>query len=653
MNPSISFLLFLFCFSSSLYAQKFSTEWGKVGMPEVQLTTYDKDPEAEAVVLYDIGESRFVRGDRGFDIVFDRRRRIKVLSRAGLDYAQVEIPWYADGYGKTEKITDIEALTYNFENGQLNKRAVEPDQIFTEQKNERWQVKKFAFPDVREGSIIEYRYRLTTPFIFNLPDWEFQSRIPTIHSQYVLRLVPFYEYVFIAQGLTRFSHQSSQPDQGLKRQVGGIEFHDMVHTYVMKDVPAFRDEAYITSVNDYIMKLDFQLAKVHQLSGAEQEIMTTWPKLNESLLKHEKFGKYLKQAEKLAEKILVGELMTVGALPEDPIKSLINRYKARCNWNGQQGHYATKSAKNFWEQKSGNTAEINLFLVALLRAAGVNARPVISSTRNHGQIQTNYPFEHLFNYVLVLVDTGNGMFLTDATDPLLMYDRIPAKCINGKGLVVDDKEVTWVNLQNSRISKDLRTFELKPQPTSQSIELALSIKATDYDARAYKQAYEDQPAKIRAAMEARGMEVAEVETQHYGQPELPYLIKLTGSLPLEMIGKQLIIKPFLDFPMQKNRLTQKSRNYPVDFVYARMENFTSTIYIPEGYEVLSLPAPYIQADDLVEISLMFQRKEDKIIAGGTYSFKKPVYSPQEYTRIKAHLDAIVQKFNEPLVFQQR
>jgi len=48
-------------------------------------------------------------------------------------------------------------------------------EIFDEETSEKWRQKKFAMPQVKVGSIIEYQYLLTTPFMYNLPNWKFQG----------------------------------------------------------------------------------------------------------------------------------------------------------------------------------------------------------------------------------------------------------------------------------------------------------------------------------------------------------------------------------------------------------------------------------------------------------------------------------------------
>ena len=283
--------------------QDFPKELGKICNEEYELKQYSQDKNAEALVLFDIGKSYFVRTESSFDVVFERTTRVKIFSEAGIKWAEVKIPFYQEG-NIYENVYDLEAYSYNYENGHIIKTPVNLSNTFDEKISNYWNIKKFAIPNVKEGTIIEYKYKINSQYIFNLRDWEFQWKIPVLYSEYEVKMIPFYEYSWLLQGANKFDSQTSYVDKGLSRQFGPITFNDMVHKYIMKDVSAFDDEEYITSINDYIIKLDFQLSKINYFNGAKVDIITTWENMNKELLKHKDFGKYIEKSEKLATKLL-------------------------------------------------------------------------------------------------------------------------------------------------------------------------------------------------------------------------------------------------------------------------------------------------------------------------------------------------------------
>src|ERR1035437_1076962 len=193
------FVLIASCLFRTSMAQDFSREFGKISTEELQLKRYEKDTTAEAVILYDMGKSYFTETNNGFDMIFERKTRIKILTKAGLDKAEFLISYYK-GNENEEKILEIKGNTYNLENGEVKITALNPNNTFNEKYSEHWHNRKIAMPDVRIGSVIEFSYKILSPYIFNLRNWAFQQTIPVLYSEYSTSMVPFYDYVSNLQG---------------------------------------------------------------------------------------------------------------------------------------------------------------------------------------------------------------------------------------------------------------------------------------------------------------------------------------------------------------------------------------------------------------------------------------------------------------------
>lgn len=637
-------------------------EFGTISQDEINMAAYEKAPDASAVVLFDLGESYFYDHEGGYNIRFTRTRRVKIFDQSATDLAEIRIPYYEDGYGKTERIASIEAYTYNYEEGRLIKKKVDPSAIFEEQVNQRWQMKKFVFPDVKKGSIIEYRYVLETPFHFNLPDWTFQDKIPTVYSQYQLSLIPFYEYTYIAQGITNFDVQHSEEGkierkwgnvtEIMGRNYGGVTFHDVIHTYAIKDIPAFKDESYITSPNDYIIKMDFQLSHVFRPQGGATDIITTWDKLNESLLEHDKFGGFMKKSRKLAKKMLGQDLDLASFSDQEKAQKIIEYLKNNLSWNKNYGKYSSKSVKELWSQKSGSDAALNLTLVAFLQEAGIKAEPMLISTRDHGKVHTEYPFEHFFNYVIAYVETDQA-FLADITSSALPFNRIPPRCVNEVGLLVREGAPVWIGLNSEITALVNKQIQMKLDPDARTATTIVSIQATEYEAYLYRTRFHDDKDALKTFFKGKGLTGIEtVRTSKYGEPGKPYIIGFKGTSEIEQLGSNLIVTPFLKFPIQENLLKQDHRSYPVDFIYPKKDQFRVILEIPEGFELADQPEEFLESNELVDINYTAQQAANILTITAHYTIKKSVYSPAEYRQIKSCLDRIVEKFNEQIVLQR-
>lgn len=649
--------------SQLAFSQKKEIEFGNISKEEIEMKSYEKDKEVKAVILYDIGKSIFFDTDNGYDIRFTRHKRIKIFDKSESQYAEVSIPFYVDGYGKTEKVVSIEAVTYNSVDGRLIQKKLNPSTIYQERINERWHNKKFVFPDVQDGSILEYRYVLETPFHFNLPDWTFQDKIPTVYSEYQVNMIPFYEYVFLVQGISRFDYQNSVVAKKKRtwgsiiksygQNIGsGVEFQDYVHTYVLKNVPAFKDESYISSINDYIIKMDFQLAKFHNPTKGTTDIISTWPELNESLLKHEKFGKYLKSSSKIAKKVLSEDLTIGNENEREKAKQIIEYVKNSFEWNGYYGKYSSQPAKDFFNKKNGNDADINLFLTALLNEAGIKAEPLILSTRNHGKIPNDYPFDHFTNYVIAYVD-NDYPFLADGTEDLLPYSKLPIRCNNEKGLIVEKVDSPrWISLSNNVFSIEKNTVRMKLDTVSMDIIAQVSIQNTEYESYLARNRFKNDTLKIKEYYSDRIGDIKKSKTIGYDRIELPYSMHFETRYETEKLGINVVIRPFLNLPLSKNNLTQQKRTYPVDFIYPWEDVFESALEIPSNFSVSELPDGYQLDNDLVEIKLNYVLDNNILTVKGNYKFKKSSYEASEYSRIKCYFNLVVKEFNKPIVLKK-
>ncbi|WP_420387187.1 transglutaminase domain-containing protein [Roseivirga sp.] len=653
---------------ASLFTLKAQTQKIQLGAPsqeELQMTSFDKDPEAEAVVLYDKGSSYFhFDQERGYVIQFTRTKRIKILTEAGKDYGNIEIQAYKNSADSRERITSFKAFSHNLSLGSVEKREVGLDDIYEEEINAYWSLFKVAIPNVKPGTIIEYEYVLETPFLSNPPDWKFQNRIPTVYSEYVLNAIPFYEYTFAAQGIRRFDYRNSKTSsvdrtfgsvvESYGRNIGsGVKFNDVIHTFVMKDLPAFRDEEYITSVEDYIQKLDFQLAVVHRPTGSSEELMTDWNTMIATLLDSRYIGKYMDDSEKAAKKEILKEIDLGNGSNLEKSISIVNHFKDNYRWNELAGKGTSNKAKDVIESKTGNVGELNLLLIGTLRAAGITAKPVILSTRNNGKIKKEFPYDPAFNYVIVMVEADGKAFLADVTEPLLSFDRIPIRAINDNGLILEET-APWIDLRVNPLSQNIRQFEIKLNPESSKASVVLNNQLTEFEAYRSKITYDDDTDKIKEYYEKRGFEVTdEIKTANYNRSRAPYLIQTNIDFDLGQLDGKLFFSPFLHFPISENNLTQKERTYPIDLIYPISNSYEASILIPEGYELIQNVESYDLSTPLISIDVKSEIEGNMLKITGEYTFKKAIYEPNEYSALKNQINLIIEKFNQEVVLEKK
>lgn len=117
--------LLLFCIAGTviLWGQEISFKYGKITNDELTMRVYQKDTTAEAVVLYDEGYSYYVyTPENGFVLQTEFKQKIKILKPEGVDRANIDIPYYYGDGSDRDYINNLEAISYNLEDGKVIKQ---------------------------------------------------------------------------------------------------------------------------------------------------------------------------------------------------------------------------------------------------------------------------------------------------------------------------------------------------------------------------------------------------------------------------------------------------------------------------------------------------------------------------------------------------
>lgn len=440
--------------------------FGKISHEELEMKFYHLDSTANAVVLGEYGTSRFTYNqNKGIQVLFTRHTRIKILNTAGYPWADVEIPVYHDG-NSAENVTKLKGFTYNLQNDKIEKSKLKSDGKFVEKRSEHWNVVKFTLPNVKEGSVIEYSYTIVSDFLFNLQDWEFQKTIPVAWSEYEVKVPEYFYYKQLFQGyhplvINETSTASDNFTIVERERTGGeglrdapvqskvsnhqIAFMTTVNRWAAQDVPAMVEESFMTTLSDYIMKIEFELASTRFPGSPVKNYTTTWENIDKELLDDDDFGDLIKRRAGLKDQVSM--IIKDKVSPEEKLGAIYNFVRDAINWNGISTLNTSQSFRQTLEKKSGNAADVNLLLIGMLREAGVIADPVVLSTRTHGMLRKEFPMLSQFNYVVAHAKIGDHPLMLDATEPACPQGVLPVRCLNGEGRLVNlESGEKWVDI---------------------------------------------------------------------------------------------------------------------------------------------------------------------------------------------------------------
>src|SRR5690606_5742711 len=169
-------LLLILCFSITTLAQNY--DFGKVSKEELEEKLNPLDTAANATYLYK-NRRTYIKYEQnaGFQLITDIHERIKIYNQEGFDYTTKQVELYKSGSDE-EKVSSLKAITYNLVDGKIEETKLEKDGIFKTEVSKYYNETKFTMPNIKEGSVIEYKYTIVSPFYWNVDDFVFQHAVP-------------------------------------------------------------------------------------------------------------------------------------------------------------------------------------------------------------------------------------------------------------------------------------------------------------------------------------------------------------------------------------------------------------------------------------------------------------------------------------------
>ncbi|MCE1200244.1 MAG: transglutaminase-like domain-containing protein, partial [Marinilabiliales bacterium] len=388
-------------------------------------------------------------------------------------------------------------------------------------------------------------------------------------------------------------------------------------------------------------------------TGDTKQIMSEWPVMVKEFADHTDFGGFMKRAQGKTDK-LVESLNLGGKSTMEKIRAVDQYIKSNYNWDKHTGKFVNQSIKDFMKNKVGNVAEINLFYAALLNNLGVNANPVLLSTRDHGKIKSQYPFQHFFNYVVVAVNLDGETMLLDGTEPLSACGELPVRCINDKGLLIQKEKTNnavWVPINSRGDSGMEYKIHIRPMATPDSTFIDFQINSTGYDATRLRRLYLNDEKELRNELDLKTYNLRNpLKGENERSPDKSFLISGIAKTALEVVEDKIIVSPFCNFIPTENPLKQTLRSYPVDMIYKKGRTFETIIDLPKGYQMMNKPTTIDLSNQEVDIQYaVTQLNESSIQVKGTYRFKRDVYGASSYPDLKRYFNSIVDKLNDRII----
>ncbi|WP_179020950.1 DUF3857 domain-containing protein [Winogradskyella forsetii] len=628
-------------------AQNF--KFGKVSKDELQEKFHPIDSASSAAILYrNETISFYYTKNQGFVQQREVHERIKIYNKDGFDWATKKVYLY-NGTQQKESLSGLKGFSYNLVGGKIEEDKLKKDGQFEEDNSEFTKISSFTLPNVKEGTVIEYKYKVTSERI-SIDDIIFQFSIP-INKLDIRIATPEY-YVYNKQ----YNLQASYlPKLVVSSENTTIPFEYKINVLTVNEenVPALVDEAYSGNINNYRSKMAMELtAYLNNLKIIEKSFSATWEQVSKTIYDSDNFGGQLRSFSIYKDEL---EAALTG-VEDDFEKAFIveSLVKSKVKWNGNYGKYAQNGVRSAYKDGEGNDADINLMVVSMLRSKGVNANPVILSTRNNGI--PLFPSREGFNYVICSVQKNDEYLLIDATEQYSTNNILPQRVLNWQGRLIEDKDASrWINLQPNKSSTESSMLNVTINEDL-SVTGKVTKRLTNYLAYFYRNKYTKmiQEDRVKSLEKDKGdIEISGLSIENDKDATQPIMVNYEYELldGIDEIGDKIYFSPLLFLATKENPFKLEERQYPIDFVIPYSEKSFVNIQLPEGYVVESLPQStgleFLDAN--VKFTYFVKQNGNFLQLKAQLDIFNPLILPENYKDFKNFFSKIVEKQAEQIV----
>ncbi|HEY8783175.1 MAG TPA: DUF3857 domain-containing protein [Mucilaginibacter sp.] len=670
MNKFFTLLLAV-AFAPAVKAQTPVTQdqpYGKIDTADLKMTSCDFEKDANAEVLLDISNIYYSEDLNA--IVNEVHRRIKIFNSNGNSAADIRISYIS--YHKNENVTSIEAETINLVDGKPEITKIDKKQIYNVAVDQQRNDITFTLPNIKPGCIIEFKYKSTTLYNASIPTFYFQETIPVRYSE-IKTAIPdlfyFRPQLRIYQALAK--HTTSVDVQTLKvtshtyraagsdQQSDTYNYNDRNEVWGMANIPSLRSDAYISSFADNAQRLSLDLVSYKPIGGLNTtNIAGTWARVGGDLADDEDFGSQLNRSLN-DEDMIIGKAALLKS-NDEKIAFVFNEVKNAMKWDGKDRWHTVDGTHKAWENKSGNSTEINLCLYHLLKQLKIEAYPMVVSTRANGRPDPWRTSIWQFNRAVVYVPVDSTkQYILDATGKYNLYNETPPELLNSFGLWINKSKKTYdtVSINKALPVRQVVLINAEIKPGGK-LEGTAQINSASYDrVNAIERYKRDGEEKYKNYLrnDDNNIKISSLKFENMEVDSLPLTQNIAFNLDLAGSDENYIyLNPNLFTPLKTNPFLSESRLTDIYFGYLRNYSINSVYKLPAGYKVDALPKSVnmIMPDKSISFKRIVAEQDGSVLVHFIINYTRTAFNASEYPGIHDFYKKMYEMLNEQIVLKK-
>lgn len=641
----LTIILLTAILSIPLSAQNLTDKFGKVTEWEVAMTSYEKDPEAEALYIYDKKDLAFM-DDFRYD--YNVYVRIKIFNKNALDLADVEVPFYSAK--STESVTGVAANTYNIVDGKLVKTPMPKQNIYTEKVSDNYSVIKFSLPEVREGSVIEYKYNLKTGSFAGISEFTIQHRNPVLHSMVDIRLPEFIGYSVNSRGAYHLN--MAKKNDGRTFPIGGYTY-DVNHIYCYNDdIPSLRDEPMVWCIDDFLSGFDMEITGISiPQANIYENFASDWKTINETLEKSD-LGYYQKSRNPFKDE--VAAIKAKDTTETAKMREVLKLVSGRVQFNGK-AYLIPESPASVVKKGTGSMADINNVLSVALKDCGFKNQLILLKPRFEGRLPYFPSLQKISSFIVRASDSEGNLYYMDATDKDSDLNVLSPELLVDKARIykVDGNE-GWVNLsalvRNTDQMMIIATVGDNGDINGRFNRLLTNQKAYTFNLRHKNAKSEDE--FIESIAKDSGVHADSCSFSGVGTARVVETVHFRKNP--DKAGDYIYIHPVLVPVMSTNPFSDQIRKLPVEFETIDNNSIQLTIAIPDGYTVEEIPdaCNYTGCGGDVQFTFFHKMVGNNLMTRQTLTINRVIFSVEEYSDLNQLFGKIAELSNSRIVLKK-
>ncbi|MFH1678690.1 MAG: DUF3857 domain-containing protein [Candidatus Omnitrophota bacterium] len=504
-------------------------------------------------------------------------------------------------------------------------------------------VKIISFPEITDGCVIEYKYKIYRNQLINEDDitinYSLQESDPVIQAQFRL-VIPKDKPVHYKVLNSGYNTSEAKLDPVMKEIPGYKEY-----LWEFKDVPAIIPEANMppnSKINPIILISTF---------GSWQEVYDWW--WNKALDK-------IRADEAIKQK--VEELTVNKQAVIDKIKAIYNFCAENIRYvavgYGQAGYEPHKATDIFFN-KYGDCKDQAILLITMLKEIDVECYPVLIGTDDYLDLEEDFPSVN-FNHCIAAVRLDGELIFLDPTCETCSFGNLPSGDQQRKVLVFTDSgyKIQTIPLQAAGHNALRQTLKLEIQAdeTIRAERLVYTSGLYDVSQRFWlKYSSEDAISEIiKQAIQDISPAARLIKYDIDNLDDLNKNVVLNYSFSgKEYWTRAGDLRIFPQLTLYNTSITAKEiRRYPLDLGLPTTRIIELDVVLPQVVKLKYLPGNFQESSDWLDLSVEYNIKGTRLYFKQMTWIKKRFVLLSEYPEFKAFMENLSTKLRERVIFER-